>query len=582
VNDVADNFVIKPRRRPRPPGPPLNSIDGSFVDSLDRRVDQHDPQARPHNDRNRTVPPMSADGPALPSPPDDPDGQEPQTVPTVPLYQGGAGGQKIRSLENIKKYCSHQDIEDSKQQVSSRYSGTVGTVSPREGFLKRIGELPPFDEDGARAIVGDATKAGLSSLMVETMFKPLAEALGVKEAVARKFWKHAENQIRAAAESAKVNEESTAEERARLELDGKESRKREAEAEQARLWNSCKGIAQSPTLLADLEAVVHRLGVVGEGDAIRGAYLTASSRLNRTSVICLLRRGASSVGKNFLITKVLELFPTDSVIRMSSGSPLSLVYYGGGDEDALSGKVLYLAEAAILADKKGAESPLTILLRTLISEGRIDHNVAVPQADGSPVTMSVKRNGPVVVIVTSARDNIEEEMLTRLMTSDADESSKQTLDVLADVLTNEHRDVDEAEIKKWVDFQGWLEVSAPYDVVIPYREAILAAYKRRLADIEAHGQRPNIQLRIRRDIHGFLTAIKTSAILHKARRIRAPTSAFSLALRKFAGSPWDIGRTSRRRGARRSWLMNQATGRSCSSTCQPMGGDLKKGRRSAS
>ena len=46
----------------------------------------------------------------------------------------------------------------------------------------------------------------------------------------------------------------------------------------------------------------------------------------------------------------------------------------------------------------------------------------------------------------------------------------------------------------------------------------MAAYNRRLADIEAHGQRANILLRIRRDVHGFLTAIKTSAILHKVQR----------------------------------------------------------------
>jgi hypothetical protein len=354
--------------------------------------------------------------------------------------------------------------------------------------------------------------------MVETLIKPLAKALGVKEAVARKFWKDTENQIRAAAEAAKATEEPTAEDRARLGREDKKRRERETEAEQARLWDSCKDIAESATILADMEAVVHMLGVVGEGAAIRGAYLTATSRLNRARVMCLLRRGAASGGKNFLIANTLTLIPADSVINMMSGSPLSLVYYGGGDEDALRGKVLNLAEAAILAEKKGAESPLAILLRTLISEGRIDHNVAVPQADGSPVTIHVRRNGPVVVIVTSARDNIEEEMLTRLMTSDADESAKQTFDVLTDVLSTEHREIDEAEIEKWLDFQSWLELGAPYDVIIPFRQAILAAYKRHLADIQARGQRPNIQLRIRRDVHGFLAAIKTSAILYKVQR----------------------------------------------------------------
>jgi hypothetical protein len=179
---------------------------------------------------------------------------------------------------------------------------------------------------------------------------------------------------------------------------------------------------------------------------------------------------------------------------MSSGSPLSLVYYGGGDEDALKHKVLYLAEAAFLADGKAPESPLAVMLRTLISEGRLDHNVAVPQADGSPVTKRVRRNGPVAIIITSARDNLEEEMLTRLMTSDADESPKQTLDVLADVLTKEAREVDEAEIESWLCFQRCLELNAPYEVVIPYRQAIFAAFNARLAEMQACGKGPKSKL----------------------------------------------------------------------------------------
>jgi hypothetical protein len=158
------------------------------------------------------------------------------------------------------------------------------------------------------------------------------------------------------------------------------------------------------------------------------------------------------------------------------------------------------------------------MLRTLISEGRLDHNVALPQADGSPVTKHVRRNGPVAVIITSARDDLEEEMLTRLLTSDADESPGQTLDVLADVLSGEDRSVDKADVARWLDFQRWLELNAPYDVVIPFSADILAAFKKRLAEIEARRERPRVKLRIRRDIHGFLTAIKTSAILHKAQR----------------------------------------------------------------
>jgi hypothetical protein len=138
------------------------------------------------------------------------------------------------------------------------------------------------------------------------------------------------------------------EERARRERDDEELRRREADEERDALRRSCSRIALSPTLLAEMEAVVHDLGVVGEGAAIRGGYLAATSRLLRRLAISLLRRGAAAGGKNFLLTTVLRLIPRDSVVLMSSGSPMSLVYYGGEDEDALKHKVLYAQEAAIL------------------------------------------------------------------------------------------------------------------------------------------------------------------------------------------------------------------------------------------
>ena len=75
-------------------------------------------------------------------------------------------------------------------------------------------------------------------------------------------------------------------------------------------------------------------------------------------------------------------------MRVSSGSPLSLVYYGKEDENALKYKIVYVPEAAILAEKNKVESPLTIMLRILIREGRLDHNVALPQADGTIETFT--------------------------------------------------------------------------------------------------------------------------------------------------------------------------------------------------
>ncbi len=381
--------------------------------------------------------------------------------------------------------------------------GPEAQEKTRAELRERIDALKGTDENGARAIVADAVKAGLSGLAVEMLIGPLAKKLGVKEPYARKFWKEIERHSRA--------EEAARAAVRKLEKERAETRKH--------LEQSCREIANDPNLLRRLTKTARKAGVIGEDASFRGAYLAASSRFNRGRAICLLRRGAPAGGKNFITDKALRFIPEEEVVRVSSGSPLSLVYYGGEDENALAHKIVYVAEAAILAERNGVESVLTIMLRSLISEGRIDYQVVVTAPNEVPTTVHVVRNGPVAVLITSARNNIEDELLTRLMTSDADESQEQTEKVIEAVLMDEDgEEIDRAEIDRWLAFQRWLAVDAPYDVAIPFRPAILQAIRAQRKAATKRGEEPKFKLRIRRDIHSFLTAIRTSAILHKAQR----------------------------------------------------------------
>jgi hypothetical protein len=391
----------------------------------------------------------------------------------------------------------------------------------RSELLDRIKALDGMDEASIRAIVGDAIRASLSDLAVGTLLKQLAHKLSVGLPDARKFWQKIEKEIRAAEEALKDKKREAL---SREEQEAKvRERARKLEEERAatrqRLELSCREIANDPKLLTSLTKIARKAGVIGENASVCGAYIAASSRFNRRKAICLLRRGAPVGGKNFVTDTVLRFIPEEDVVRVSSGSPLSLVYYGEGDEDALKYKIIYVAEAAILAERNGVESVLTIMLRLLISEGRIDHQVVVPVPNAPSTTRHIRRNGPVVVLVTSARNNIEEELLTRLMTSDADESQEQTEKVLTAVLEDEEDEEKvNAEIGQWVDYQRWIDLDAPYDVLIPYSHAILAAIRAQRDDARKRGEKPKFKLRIRRDIQGFLTAIRTSAILHKSQR----------------------------------------------------------------
>ena len=99
-------------------------------------------------------------------------------------------------------------------------------------------------------------------------------------------------------------------------------------------------------------------------------------------------------------------------------------------------------------------------------------------------------------------------MMTRLLVSDADESDEQTRAIVRRALTKRGEVPDR---QPWVDFQRWLELGGPYEVVIPFLAAIRKAHKQ---------SDRKLPLRYRRDIGSFITAIEASAIVHSAQRQR--------------------------------------------------------------
>jgi hypothetical protein len=443
--------------------------------------------------------------------------QSPRAAPQRRRFLRGGAKQKSNAAPTAKSHV-HNPSEGGSCPSCPSYPRVLNQQTKEKKSALAFDELVArtegvdlSDEASVRAILAEAVECGLPEFQIERLIRLLAKKADVGIKPLRRLLNELRSEAAATAAKPK-SEERTSDERE--EDEEEEGHKREVDDRRETLQRSCSNIASSRTLLDEMEAVVHRLGVVGEGAAIRGGYLAAASRLLRKRAICLLRRGAAAGGKNFLLSTVLRLIPSNSVVVLSSGSPMSLVYYGGGDEDALKHKVLYVQEAAILAERAGVESPLTVLLRLLISQGQIDHLIAVPQGGETPITLKIKRNGPVAVCITSARDNIESEMLTRLVTSDADESPEQTMAVVRGLLSNDDSD-DEPDLTQWLDFQRLLELDAPYEVTVPFGASLYRAYEKRLQAF------PNaLQLRMRRDISGLISAIKSSAVLHKAQRDR--------------------------------------------------------------
>jgi hypothetical protein len=401
-------------------------------------------------------------------------------------------------------------------QRPSAGAETNAPTDPFAAFRDRAEALAPGDEASLKALLSDIAREKYSEARADPIIRAAARATGISIKLVKGLLVHAAKEAKR-----RENETPAAQTAKQIVV------QTERDVERARLWASCRAIAESKTLLADMRGVTHRLGVVGEDAAITAAYLICASRLLKRIAISYLRRGASASGKNHLITAVLRLFPRTCIIPISSATPMALIYYRGdeaegadvdrdeGDENALAHKIIVIAEAAMLAKRSnGDEHPMTGMLRVILSDGELDHLIPLPSNDGgAPKTIHIKRRGPIVLLMTSARQDVESEMLTRLLSSDADESNAQTLNVVKSILTPALQPASAEDVAKWIDFQRWLAIDSPYEVVVPFREALSAAYVKLIEKYPA-----TVQLRMRRDVTALVAAVEASALVHRAQR----------------------------------------------------------------
>jgi hypothetical protein len=95
--------------------------------------------------------------------------------------------------------------------------------------------------------------------------------------------------------------------------------------------------------------------------------------------------------KNHPILKILNnLFPEEDVISISSATPMALIYEGAdaNDRDAIKHKIILICEAAVIARRAGDEHPMAAMLRTLLSDNKLNHHIPILQPGGTPKTIT--------------------------------------------------------------------------------------------------------------------------------------------------------------------------------------------------
>jgi hypothetical protein len=266
-----------------------------------------------------------------------------------------------------------------------------------------------------------------------------------------------------------------------------------------RIWPRATELAEAPDLMARIVAQVRSQGVVGENHLVKLIYIAGVSRL-LDSPINPLVKGASSGGKSFVSQQTLRLFPPDSVLTLTTASPLSLVY----DPAPLAHKIVCVYEATQLqADET---SVFAMLLRSLVSEGKVIHQTTVEdkEAEYGRRTVTIVREGPISLLITTTGE-LHTENETRMLSIRVSETRSQTTAILTKLGERAAGTVEtESDLSAFHDLQRWLALG-PTDVVVPFAPQLVA-------------QVPPHLVRFRRDIQQLLTFIKASALLHQAQR----------------------------------------------------------------
>jgi hypothetical protein len=264
----------------------------------------------------------------------------------------------------------------------------------------------------------------------------------------------------------------------------------------AAAWERCRHLAEEPDILAKVVGTLRGLGVVGQERLLKLLYLALTSRLLDRPV-SLFVKGASSSGKSYATSRVLDLFPESAYYKLTSTSERALAY---GNE-SLRHRMIILFEAGGISSELARD-----LLCTLLSEGRIFYDTVEKTSKGL-TPRRIERAGPTGAIVNTTWPALATALETRMLSVPVDDGPAQIRRVVRAALTApEVLAQERPDLWPWRALQEWLELGERR-VTIPYAAA--------LADMI-----PPLATRLNRDTGAVRRLIEAHALLHRATRER--------------------------------------------------------------
>jgi len=269
---------------------------------------------------------------------------------------------------------------------------------------------------------------------------------------------------------------------------------REAEAEAAAARAAAGVLLSEPDILGRFASELPRAGLVGEEKNAKVLYLALTSRLFDRPVSVAVK-GVSSGGKSFTLETVLRFLPGQAYWSRTAMSERALAY---SDED-FRHRFIVIYEAAGMASDFGS-----YLIRSLLSEGRIDYEFPEKTKDGMRPRV-IRKEGPAGLIVTTTATSLHPENETRLLSLNVKDTPEQTAAVMHMLALGQ-------DIGATVDYARWQALQKSLEAG---ERRVVVPFATRLAKLV-----PPVAVRLRRDFRLLLALIHAHALLHRELRER--------------------------------------------------------------
>jgi hypothetical protein len=262
-----------------------------------------------------------------------------------------------------------------------------------------------------------------------------------------------------------------------------------------------ESLVDDPHLLDKVQDDLAALGVAGERRLASLIYLVGVSRLLERPLSCRVH-GPSTSGKSYVINKVADLFPTETMILATQMTPQALYHM---PEGSLVHRFIVAGERSRLENDESAEA--TRALREMISGGKLSKLMPV-KIGGQMETMLIKRDGPIAFIESTTLAKVFDEDANRCLTLYTDERPEQTRRIIQTLAVHYEGHSVLADTKRIIEKHHAMQrLLQSYPVVIPY-----AGRLGELLDDQ--------RVEMRRAFPQIISMVQAVALLHQYQRDR--------------------------------------------------------------